>query len=85
MGVSTLWLKRNKGFNEKYIGWGGEDNDLWLRLRRSGIKPQEVKVHPYHLWHAYYGDIMASIGKRAAFKQMRQANRNRYFNLRDKK
>ncbi|HKV38935.1 MAG TPA: galactosyltransferase-related protein, partial [Blastocatellia bacterium] len=39
------------GFDESFIGWGGEDNEFWERARRS-------KVWPYgylplvHLWHA---------------------------------
>ena len=85
MGVPTAWLKKHNGFNEAYVGWGGEDNDLWLRLRRSGVSQLEVPSHPYNLWHPFYGDIMASIGKGDMFKKIRQDNRNRYFNFRDAK
>ena len=85
MGVRLQWLRANGGFNKAYVGWGGEDNDLWLRLRRSGNTQQEVTAHPYHLWHPFYGDLMASIGKGDLFKKIRQDNRNRYFNFRDAK
>lgn len=39
------------GFDESFIGWGGEDNEFWERV-------QMLKVWPYanlpivHLWHA---------------------------------
>jgi hypothetical protein len=39
------------GFDERFIGWGGEDNEIWERA-------QTKKVYPYgylpivHLWHA---------------------------------
>ena len=38
------------GFDERFIGWGGEDNEFWERA-------QTKKVYPYgylplvHLWH----------------------------------
>lgn len=42
------------GFDEKYVGWGGEDGDMFGRLMYSGqglqIKPQN-SFAPFHLPH----------------------------------
>jgi predicted glycosyltransferase involved in capsule biosynthesis len=84
MGIKRAWLKRNKGFNEQYRGWGGEDNDLWLRMKRSGMKPLAVSTYPYHLWHPPYGKLMEKIGKGKVFRKIRQQNRDRYFTLKNK-
>lgn len=43
------------GFDERFIGWGGEDNEFWERA-------QTKKVYPYgylpivHLWHSPQSD-----------------------------
>lgn len=44
---------RVNGFDENYVGWGFEDNDFGLRLRRAGITLRTMlwRTHPYHLWH----------------------------------
>lgn len=41
------------GFNEEFVGWGGEDDDLDQRLRFSGVRVRNVrnKVIQYHLVH----------------------------------
>lgn len=48
---------RTGGGNERYFGYGGEDNDLWSRIRhitQFGFPypalPYEIK-HTYHHWH----------------------------------
>lgn len=52
MCVSRRWLEENGGFDERYIGWGAEDDELWLRIQESGIKKTHLKVvTPIHLWH----------------------------------
>jgi glycosyltransferase involved in cell wall biosynthesis len=84
MGVSRKWLLSHGGFNDEYKGWGGEDNDIWLRLRTSGVRPVLVPTYPYHLWHPTYEALMHSIGKGALFKSLRQKNRNRYHTLKNK-
>jgi hypothetical protein len=44
----------NGGFNEKYVGWGGEDGDMLDRIMTSG-KPYKIKptstFAPFHLPH----------------------------------
>jgi glycosyltransferase involved in cell wall biosynthesis len=41
------------GFNEEYTGWGCEDDDLAIRLRKSGIGIRSILrwTRTYHLWH----------------------------------
>jgi GT2 family glycosyltransferase len=52
-GVWRDDLERVNGFDMRFVGWGGEDVDLALRLRRAGIKcgwpgPRATVLH---LWH----------------------------------
>jgi GT2 family glycosyltransferase len=41
------------GFDEQYEGWGCEDDDLRLRLRKQGLRVASILrwTHGYHLWH----------------------------------
>lgn len=41
------------GFNEEFVGWGGEDDELDQRLRFSGVRARNLrnKVIQYHLVH----------------------------------
>jgi GT2 family glycosyltransferase len=52
-GVSRSDFERANGFDARYVGWGEEDVDLALRLRRLGLKcghagPEATLLH---LWH----------------------------------
>jgi GT2 family glycosyltransferase len=42
------------GFDEEYIGWGAEDDDLGRRMYASGVSPALgiTKTIVYHQWHA---------------------------------
>ncbi|MBL7077261.1 MAG: glycosyltransferase [Kiritimatiellae bacterium] len=49
-------IERVNGFDEKYQGWGLEDDDLGLRLYQSGMRVESVfrharAVHLYHETH----------------------------------
>lgn len=46
-------LEAVNGFDENYIGWGYEDDDLARRLYASGIRPVSViaSARAIHLWH----------------------------------
>ena len=53
MGVWREDLERVNGFDMRFEGWGGEDVDLGLRLRRAGLRcgwagPRTTMLH---LWH----------------------------------
>lgn len=41
------------GYDERFVGWGGEDDDLRLRLRRHGLAIRSILkwTWTYHLWH----------------------------------
>ncbi len=46
-------LVRINGFDERFRGWGCEDDDLAARLRASGARIVTALgyTHGYHLWH----------------------------------
>lgn len=57
-GIYKEDLTRVDGFDENYVGWGTEDDDLGRRLYRAGITGRTVFLHdfPLHLWHPHVID-----------------------------
>ena len=53
IGISREDLEAVNGFDESFIGWGCEDDDLANRLRRAGRRIASVLgyTHGYHMWH----------------------------------
>ena len=54
MVVATNVLKEIGGFDEYYMIWGVEDEDIRLRLEWSGLTNRELSVEQssvYHQWH----------------------------------
>jgi len=53
IGVWRKDFERVNGFDEQFVGWGCEDDDFRLRLRRAGIHIQSILrwTRTYHLWH----------------------------------
>lgn len=47
-------LVKVNGFDEKHVGYGNEDGDLYIRLRNSGARIAGAKCYAvqWHLWHA---------------------------------
>jgi len=45
--------QRVNGYDERYVGWGCEDDDLRLRLRKAGVGIASILkwTRLYHLWH----------------------------------
>lgn len=39
------------GFDERFVGWGGEDNAFWRAATILGGEPDRVSGMAYHLWH----------------------------------
>jgi glycosyltransferase involved in cell wall biosynthesis len=55
-GTLGMWrsdFERVNGYDENFVGWGCEDDDLGMRLRRAGVKIRSILfwTHTYHLWH----------------------------------
>jgi glycosyltransferase involved in cell wall biosynthesis len=55
-GDFGLWradFERVNGFDERFVGWGQEDDDLGLRLRAAGIRLESIldRTASLHLWH----------------------------------
>ena len=53
LGVSRSDFERVNGYDARFAGWGGEDVDMAVRLRRAGLRcgwpgPQGTLLH---LWH----------------------------------
>ncbi len=53
VGIDRKDYERVNGYDEQFQGWGCEDDDLRLRLRRAGIRIQSILrwTRTYHLWH----------------------------------
>src|SRR3954451_10103760 len=52
----ALWrvdLQRVNGFDERFVGWGCEDDDLADRLRAAGVRIASIlaSTHACHMWH----------------------------------
>jgi GT2 family glycosyltransferase len=40
------------GFDERFVGWGGEDDAMTVKLQRAGVALSEIGDAPaLHLWH----------------------------------
>jgi GT2 family glycosyltransferase len=53
LGLSRADFERVNGYDTRFAGWGGEDVDMAVRLRRAGLRcswpgPQSTLLH---LWH----------------------------------
>jgi len=46
-------IERVNGYDENFVGWGGEDEDLGIRLVRAGIYGRSVigRARALHVWH----------------------------------
>lgn len=46
----TIW-DHVGGFDERFQGWGGEDNAFWKAITLMQSEPKRVTGLAYHLWH----------------------------------
>lgn len=46
----NLW-DRTGGFDERFVGWGGEDNAFWKTCHILAGEPLRIPGYAYHLWH----------------------------------
>lgn len=54
IGISRADFEAVNGFDESFVGWGCEDDDIAWRLRSSGRRIASALpfTHAYHMWHA---------------------------------
>ena len=53
VGIWRTDYERVNGYDENFQGWGCEDDDLRLRLRRAGVRIESILrwTNTFHLWH----------------------------------
>jgi len=53
IGIWRTDYERVNGFDERFVGWGQEDDDLGLRLRAVGVRLESVLdlTASLHVWH----------------------------------
>jgi glycosyltransferase involved in cell wall biosynthesis len=53
VGIWRADYERVNGYDENFEGWGCEDDDLRLRLRRTGVRIDSILpwTFTYHMWH----------------------------------
>lgn len=53
MGIPRADYERLNGYDERFQGWGQEDDDLSQRMRRLGMRVDYIlhRTRTYHLWH----------------------------------
>ena len=53
IGISREDLEAVNGFDENFVGWGCEDDDLAYRLRKAGKRVASALsyTYGYHMWH----------------------------------
>lgn len=52
-GVWRADVERVNGFDERFTGWGQEDDDFGLRLRAAGVRLESIldRTYSFHVWH----------------------------------
>jgi glycosyltransferase involved in cell wall biosynthesis len=53
IGISRSDFEAINGFNEDFTGWGCEDDEFAVRLRKAGIRIRSILrwTRTFHLWH----------------------------------
>lgn len=75
LALPTQWLLEVNGWNEKFIGWGEEDTNLFLRARYAGFKivnvnKQTSMIHlPHPKTSKYYSEEMIRKNKKLSQSQ----------------
>lgn len=77
IGVWRNDYERINGYDENFVGWGGEDDDLRLRLRRAGVRIHSILpwTRTYHLWHPPVDSAPKSIMDGRNISYLHRANR----------
>lgn len=57
MAVNRFLWDKIGGFDERFVGWMGEDNAFFRAATITGGEPSRVEGHAFHLWHPPATDI----------------------------
>lgn len=49
--IKRAWFKKLRGYDEDFVGYGYEDDDMADRLRREGVTWDFTDVEVHHQWH----------------------------------
>lgn len=72
-----------KGFNEKFCGWGGEDEEFIFRIRHFC---KYTKLKGFNLYHLFHSRGIEATNKHSAWKNnLDLRNKIRYMNIEDLK
>ena len=85
VGLTRACIEKHGAFDDRYVGWGGEDDELLLRLRRRRIKPHRVPAFPIHLWHPTWQELMNKIGREQVQRDTLKRNRRLYYTYKGQK
>ncbi|MDO9542837.1 MAG: glycosyltransferase [Kiritimatiellia bacterium] len=68
--------ERVNGFDEKFVGWGLEDDDFARRLYKTGLKGKSVirEARALHLWHPSVGSKPQKISVSPNMAYFKRAN-----------
>ena len=57
----THYVRRIRGYDEFFQGWGGEDNDLARRLYYLGLRSVSLKDRSFYLhqWHPKFAGVLS--------------------------
>lgn len=74
--TTRAWFEQVRGYDERLLGWGYEDDDLRRRARQDGLLPISVQYRTYmlHQWHETDRERMAREGRLAEFEAQYQRN-----------
>ena len=73
------YIKIN-GYDEKYQGWGYEDDDFGNRLYKAGLKSKPIYLEntPLHLWHPFDPTKKKSINEEYYYRRKKETTRKNY-------
>jgi glycosyltransferase involved in cell wall biosynthesis len=62
VGIWRADFERVNGYDENFVGWGCEDDDLGHRLRRVGVRVRSINrwTCAYHVWHPQHATAPAA-------------------------
>jgi GT2 family glycosyltransferase len=71
---------RINGYDEKYQGWGYEDDDFGNRLYKAGLKSKPLYLEdiPIHLWHPFDPTKKKSVNEEYYYKRKKEISRKNY-------